>query len=196
MKKYLIGIVLIIGLVIGFFVGQEYTKIKIANEFKKAFSGINTNTSTSQVKDEQKVVEKMIKKAIDKNVGDEIELATIKFKINSSTEESMIQSSYGQPKVADEGTKFVVLDVTATNITKASFNFSTNDLVMIDKDNTQYKPYEETIGNIDDYMTYEQLSPNIPKTGKLVYQLPKTTDSYSFLIGKAGTDTNYKIKVK
>lgn len=193
-KKYLpIIVALIIGLIAGFFVGKEYAKYTIAKAVTQAFTQPNNPES---IKKDQEKIQSELKGAIEKKVGDDIELATIKIKINSSKEENIIQSSYSQPKVADQGTKFVIIDATVTNITKAPFNFTTTDLVLADDKNTSYTPYGDTIGNIDNYLDVQELSPNIPKTGVIVYQLPELTTSYSFVIGKAGTNETYRIRLK
>jgi len=42
----------------------------------------------------------------------------------------------------------------------------------------------------------EELSPNISKTGKIVYLIPKTIESYSLIVKKGGTLELFKIKVK
>ncbi len=133
---------------------------------------------------------------IEKDVGDGVALATIKSKINSAKEEAVIQNSDNPPKVADQGTKFVIINMTITNITKAPFQFEAKDLLLIDDKDTKYTPYGETIGNIDDYLDYQTLSPNIPKTGVVVYQLPKVASSYSFIIAKGGTNDLYVFKLK
>lgn len=193
---------LVIGLVGGFFAGQEYTKYKIRSEIEKAFTAPSTkntkSTSATAIEEDQKQLDEELKKmkTIDKAIGEELSLATINFKINSVKEENLIQGSYSSPKVAEEGTKFVILNITATNTTKGRFPFETNSLMLIDERNTKYNPYNDTIGNIDDYMDYQELSPNIPKTGVLVFQLPKTSTSYSFIIAKAGTNELYNIKLK
>jgi len=186
-------ILIVAGIIVGFIIGQEYTKYSISQKIEKAFSQPSIVETT---REKDKNLEKELKKAIDKNIGDEIELATIKLKINSSVEENIIQSKYGSPKVADEGTKFVVLDLTITNITKSPFSFDTDGFNLVDDDNTQYYPYEYTISNIDNYLDMEELSPNISKTGKIVYLIPKTIESYSLIVKKGGTLELFKIKVK
>jgi hypothetical protein len=193
MKKYIIGMVvaLIMGVIIGFFVGQEYTKNRILKQLEKAFSPNSAETTLA----ESKQLAEELKQTINKSIGDEIELATIRVKVNSSQEESMIKSSYGQPKVAPEGTKFVVVNATITNITKIPFDYSDSSALVDDKDTT-YFAYNETIGSIDNYLDMQEISPNIPKTGVIVFQLPTSVESYGFVIKKAGTEELFKVKLK
>lgn len=161
----LIIISLLIGLGAGFFAGQEYTKNRIAAEFEKAFKAPKQkeneiNSAANRVQEEQSNLDKELKELnkIEKNVGDEVTLATIKLKINSVKEETMIQSSDNPPRVADQGTKFVIINMTITNISKAPFQFEARDLLLIDDKGTKYTPYGETIGNIGDYLDYQTLS--------------------------------------
>lgn len=185
------AILLVIGLIVGFYTGIEYTRYKIANSLKNAFSEPvdKSNVAAQNIKKEQE-------KLIVKNMGEDVELATIIIKINSAKEENVIQSKYGSPKVASEGTKFVILDTTVTNITKAPFSFYTDGLVLIDSTNTKYNPYSETIGNIDNYLDVQEISPNIPKTGVIVYEVPKKMEKYSFSVSKAGTNDTYRVVLK
>ncbi len=182
---------LVIGLIVGFYSGIEYTRYKITSSFKDAFSeSVDKSNAAAQN------INKQQEKLIVKNMGEDVELATIIVKINSAKEENIIQSKYGSPKVASEGTKFVILETTVTNITKAPFSFDTDGLLLIDSTNTKYNPYSETIGNIDNYLDVQEISPNIPKTGVIVYEVPKTMEKYSFSVSKAGTNETYRVVLK
>ncbi|MGH7203510.1 MAG: hypothetical protein ACREHC_03655, partial [Candidatus Levyibacteriota bacterium] len=112
---------------IGFFAGMEYKAYQIRTAIENAFKPTQSSTSNQtgstqppasngsaslldQVKAEGD-------KIITKHVGDEITLSTIKFTINKVTETQTLSSDYGNPKTAPAGTKFVLLDITITNIT-------------------------------------------------------------------------------
>ncbi len=133
---------------------------------------------------------------IDKNIGDEVELATIKFKINSAEEKQVLNGSFGSSKTASDGAKFVVLDLTVTNITKEGFDFDSNGIQVTDEQGRKFDPWDDTIGNIDNYLEMRELQPSILETGMVVYELPADANSYSLSIGKRGTDEVYKIKLK
>ncbi len=140
-------------------------KNRIRTEFEKTF---NTSTQeetekpshVNQVQEAQNKLDEELEEMnkIEKGIGDEIALATTKLRINSVKEEDMIQGNDNVPKVAEQGTKFIIISMTITNTTKAQFTFETRDLLVIDDKNIKYTPYGETIGNIDDYLDYQTLS--------------------------------------
>jgi len=194
-------ILIVVGLVIfvgGFVTGQEYNKAQLRKKFLELDNQITTGfkkTGTDIIQEQKDKADELKKKQIiEKQVGDEIELATIKFNVNSSNEEKMIQQNYSTPIVADEGTKFLFIQATVTNTTKAPFYFSSSDLQLMDDKGTTYNPYDKYY-SVDNKIEQE-ISPNIPKQGVMVYQIPSNIDKYSLLIGKAGTNIFYKIKIK
>ena len=134
---------------------------------------------------------------IKKNIGDTVELATIKFKVIKSGERQTISSKYGTPKVAKERAKFVVIDLELTNITDAPFYFSNSDSFAIFDDKERlFAEYEDTIGGIDNYLTQRKLSPDITERGVFVYEIPQDAESYSLTIGKLGTNEAYEVLLK
>lgn len=133
---------------------------------------------------------------IDKVVGDDIELATMKFKFNVADEKQTISTKYGSTKKAAEGTKFVVINLTATNITKESFDFETDGIKLTDDQGRKFETYEDTIGSIDNYLNVRGLQPSISETGVIVYQVPNDANSYGIDLGKRGTNEVYRVKLK
>ncbi len=167
---------------LGFFAGSEYTKYKVRSTLEKAFSP--TKTPVAEIKPEN---------IITKGVGEEIQLTTLKFTIHSSEEKNVLQDKYSAPQVADAGTKFIVIDTSLTNITNEPFTFF-NDFVLIDNKDRKFTKYENVYGS--QYLHANELSPNIAERGFLVFQVPTDAESYSLLIGKAGTDEIYKVTLK
>ena len=185
----------IIGLVIfgvGFFAGMEYKAYQVRTAFEDAFSGKSSDKDTTMIEEAKKENSKVIQKA----VGEEISLATIKVKVNNVEEKQSISSSYGSPKVAKEGTKFVVLDLDVTNIINNGFSFSTNGIVIIDNKDREFETYNDTIGSIDNYLDVRELSPSVKENGFLVYEIPEDATKYSLVIAKDGTNELYKIVLK
>lgn len=133
---------------------------------------------------------------IDKAIGDEVELATMKFKFNVVEEKQSISTSYGSTKKATEGTKFLVINLTATNITKESFDFETDGVNLTDDQGRKFETYANTIGSIDNYMDMRGLQPSIPESGVIVYQVPNDANSYGIDLGKKGTNEIYRVKLK
>ena len=135
-----------------------------------------------------------IAKAILKGVGDEVVLATEKFTVNSVREQPSISTSYGATAIAKENTKFIIVDLTVTNLTKSSFFFSED--MLIDNQGRRFETYRDTIGHINDYLMARSLSPSIPEKGVVVYEVPNDATSYGLLVTHASTNQVYKIVLK
>jgi hypothetical protein len=196
MKKKVVPI--IVGIIIfgiGFFAGMEFKAFQIRTALQSAFSGFGTsNTSpTGTTMMQQAKEEKM--QIIEKVVGDEVILATMNLKVTSVEETQILNSKYGSPKVAKDGTKFVVIGLDITNTTKSAFDFST-DLVLVDNTDREFSTYSDSIGAIDKYLDYRSLSPSVKESGYLIYEIPTDATGYSLTIGKAGTNELYKIVLK
>lgn len=138
-----------------------------------------------------------VSKAVVKGVGDEIVLATIKFKVNAVSERNTISSSnpYNQPLNAREGAKFVVVDMSITNLTKANTTFPSDAFTLVDNQDRQFTPII-AIGHIDNYLDGRNLSPSISERGVIVYEIPTDATGYWFLVAKAGTSEAYKVILK
>lgn len=190
--SYIIGLV-IFGL--GFFAGMEYKAYQIKSVLKDAFSGITDNNNSSKATTVMEEAKKENLTTIDKAIGDEVSLATMKLLINKVDEKQTISSSYGSPKVATEGTKFAVVNLDVTNTTDSEFSLSP-DFMVVDSQGREFSVYSDSIGSIDKYLNYRSLAPSIKETGVLVYQIPSDSTSYSMVIAKAGTKELYKILLK
>jgi hypothetical protein len=189
-KKFIIFV--LVSLVLGFFAGMEYKAYQIRSALKDLGNEISNVFGAGNLSNKE--VDEMT--FIDKLIGDEISLATIKLKINSFTEKQTLSGGFGSPTVAKQGTKFVVLDIDITNITNEPFNFFTNGIRLIDDKDRLFDPYSNTIGNVKNYLDTRSLAPGIVENGVFVYEIPQDSASYSFLIGKGGTSEVYRIKLK
>lgn len=189
-------IALVVGLIGGFVIGQEYTKQKIVNSIEEAFSDKSSNDG--QKAEESGEMAQEVKKMnnISVAIGDTVELATFKYVVNDVEEKNLIKSDYGQPHLATEGTKFVIVDLTVTNTTSETFEYDDSSPVLEDNNGDFYKTYSDTIGNIDNYMDWRELSPNIPETGVIVFQIPESIDSYQLLTAKANSNDIYRVELK
>lgn len=132
---------------------------------------------------------------IEKGIGDEITLASIKLKVTGVEETQILTASYGSPISARDDTKFILVSLDITNITKSGFSMPP-DLLLIDNQKREFSTYSDSIGAVDDYMDYRDLSPSIKETGRYIYEVPKDSMSYYLIIGKAGTNELYKIILK
>lgn len=158
----------------------------------KAFSNNSANKTSDTTMEKAKKDDKII---IQKVKGEEITLATVKLKVNGVEEKQTISSTYGTSKNAKEGAKFIVVSLDITNITNKTFSFPPSPIV-VDNKGREFKAYSESIGSIDNYLNYRDLSPSIKETGYLVYELPTDSTNYNLVIGKTGTNELYQILLK
>jgi len=192
-KKIILPVFGFIILGIGFYLGTVYKTYQFAKVFKDAFNNTGLETKNNTVKEE---IEEKNYQVIEKQIGDEVTLATMNFKINKVEEKQILNPKYGSPVVAKEGTKFILINIDITNTTSSKFDFSPNGLIIIDNKNREFSTYSNSIGSIDGYLDYRELSPSIKETGYLIYEMPNDAVNYSFMIGKAGTKEYYKIILK
>ena len=157
------------------------------------------NTSSSNENQQSTTATETAKKdnmtIIPKNIGDEIQFASVKLKINRVEEKQTINAKYSSPKTAKEGAKFVIVNADLINTTNTAFTMSPN-LTIVDNKDREFKTYSDTIGAIDDYLDYKELSPSIKETGNWVYELPTDATSYKLISGKSGTNELYEILLK
>lgn len=192
--KLFLGLAFIVVFVLGFASGMEYEAYKVRETISKAFNNISPQPASTITMDQAKQ-QTMV--TINKNIGDEVVLATENIKVNSSTEQQTISSQYGTPKVAKNGTKFVIINLDITNTTKSEFTFAPDDVfVLIDNQKREYQTYNDSIGSIDNYLNYASLSPSVTETGVLVYEVPTNATSYNLVTSKEGTKDLYEIKLK
>jgi hypothetical protein len=164
---------------------EDFTKLN-PNAAKSEETKVNADGTTAE--HNQQIIEK--------NIGDEVELATMKFKVNWVEEKQTLKGSFGETTTADENTKFVVMNMTATNITNDGFDFDDNDFQLIDDKGRKFDAYDDTIGNVDNYLTMRSLQPSMDETGFVVYKIPSDASGYSIQIGKKDTDEIYKVNLQ
>lgn len=184
-------IIIILSLVIGFLAGMEYKVYQIRSVLKETVKEIS-EVFTDETHEIQQTQQQTI---IERNIGDEIELATIKFKVNSVEERQILSPKYGRSAVANEDAKFVVINMDITNITNAGFTFFPG-FWLIDNQDRTFTTYEDTIWSVDNYLNVRELAPSIKENGVLVYEIPKDATSYNLAVSKAGTNEIYSILLK
>ena len=184
-------IILIVGLIVGFVAGMEYKAYQVRNAVYDSLGNLSNSLSqTSETAVEEEPV------VVNKSIGQDIELATIKFRVNDVKEQQIVSSKYGSPEVASKDAKFVVIDVDFINITSEPFYFQADGFVVVDNLDRIFNPYGHTIGNIDNYLEMRELSPSIMENGKVVFEIPSDAVSYTLNIGKAGTNELYVVTLK
>lgn len=193
-KKIITGVVLLAVFVVGFFAGMEYKAYEIRTAISKVFSGDTTPTETQTVVEQAKEAKLT---TIEKKVGDELVMATGNLKVNSSEEKQTLSGTYGSPKVAKEGTKFVVVSLDVMNTTKSAFTFFPDDVFkMVDNQGREFTTYNDSIGAVDNYLDVRELAPSVKETGFIVYEIPTDATGYGLITAKGGTKELYKIVLK
>lgn len=183
--KSKVGLVVIGVVVIGiiFLAGSEYKAYQVRKAIKEVF-----NTESEKPAQNKNVIEK--------KVGEEFQLAMGTIKINSFEEKQMLNNEFSSPVVAKENTKFVIVNLNVTNTTSEKITFSANTIDLIDNQKRTFETFDDTIGNVDNYLEMRDLSPSIMENGVLVYELPNDATSYAFEIDKDGTNDRYVVKLK
>lgn len=179
-------------LIIGFFVGIEYKNAEIRSILTKAqdeISQIANSISPATTTIPASTV------FIDKKIGDDVVLSTMNLKVNSIEEKNTIPMDFGNPLTAKAETKFVVVDLTATNTTSDPFLYDPDGVDIIDNKQRRYTYKTDSIG-LPKGLSFINLPPSIAETGRVVYEVPKDAEGYSLQVGKAGTNEMYRILLK
>lgn len=194
-RKIIVTIAALFILGVGFFAGMEYKAYQVRTAFEDAFDETTASDSSDKKTTTMEEAKKENMVLIPKPVGEEIKLATINVKVTGSEEQQTISSSYSSPKVAKEGTKFVIVSMEVTNTTDSEFSLPA-DFLLIDNKKREFSTYSDSIGGIENYLDYRELSPSVKETGVYVYEVPTDATSYSIAFAKAGSKDLYTIKLK
>jgi hypothetical protein len=174
----LINISLVLSLALSFLSGCTFLPKSDTNQPDiSQENNIQSETTTEQTNEiaEKKEVQEI-------EIGDHAAVADITFQINAFEETETIVSKYSSPMNARENTKFLIVDITCTNEGKADITFFPDNIFrIIDNKEREYSTYENSIGNIDNYLNVRKLAPGIQERGFLVYELPMNAEKYIFL---------------
>lgn len=142
----------------------------------------NASTETAAIEEAEVPTSSKEPAVVMKNIGDEITIGPLTFKINSVTEQKTISSKYSSPVSAKNKAKFIVLNMSLINEGVSNATFFPNNFfrLMDDEKKRDYTTYNQTIGNIDEYLEMRDLGPGIEETGFLVYEIPETITRYGF----------------
>lgn len=189
------ALIAVLALIVGFFIGMQYKAYQVRSALLDGLEEISDSFNPNEELDTYDVNEEE-SQFIPKVIGDEVQLATVMFKVNSAKESDVITSQYSSPKAAKEGAKFVIVDLDMTNTTKETFYHADDGFVLVDQLERAFEPYGDTVGNIDNYLAMRDLAPNITEKGLMVFEVPDDASSYSLNIGKAGTSEVYSVRLK
>ncbi|HLD63822.1 MAG TPA: DUF4352 domain-containing protein [Candidatus Peribacteraceae bacterium] len=188
-KTIIVSVSIIVSFILGFFVGMEFKAYQLRQTLSEVSNIFSNDFDSEPLNKEESVF-------INKEVGQEVALATISFTVNSVKEETSLSGGFGTPTVAGQGAKFVIIDMTVANTTNSSYSFFPEGFILIDDQEREFDAYADTIGNIENYLDVRNLAPSIPETGFIVYEVPENAINYNLVIGKAGTNEIYQIKLR
>ncbi len=157
----------------------------LTSNIKKAFEGLEELEESGSL-DEPEVTEWTQVPA-----GTEVTLDTVKLSVISCEETTHIGSEYFDTD-AQEGTKFVIYTLNVENITASPITFDCSGFALTDSSGRTFKLYDDAFWYLDDNLCYTELSPNIPATGKIVYNVPADAADYFFSCAKAGTTEGFR----
>ncbi len=193
-QKRFIQILILIAIIIGFvFVWMILVEPAKTEKFVEEHIS-KQGKQLEKLKEEFKKDNEVI--IVEKKMKDEIELATIKLKINNVEEKQILGGGFGTPAIAKENTKFVIINLDITNTTNSGFTFfPETGFILIDNKEREFTTYKDTIWKVDNYLNVRELAPDITENGVLVYEIPKDAENYSLMIAKGGTNEIYKISL-
>lgn len=102
-------------------------------------------------------------------VGTTAEYQTINLKIDKvSTDTTFV--SYGTAYNATKGSKYLVIELTATNKTNMPFNFP--EFILISSSGKAFQPDTSPAAFGDKSLFYQSLSPDVPTKGYVLFVIP------------------------
>ena len=156
----------------------------------------NTDSSSFSVGDVGTTQVQNTKQIISTSLNEDIQLGGLSYTVEGSSEEKIIQSTYGSPVSAKEGAKFVIVDLTVMNEGTTDFTLFPDDFFFLeDSQGRRFQTYDDTIGAINNYLNVRSISPGIKEDGKLVYEVPESATSYKF-IGVPKSGDAYSVTLK
>lgn len=103
-------------------------------------------------------------------VGATLELAGTRYTVKNVETKATIES-FGTTAAKADG-KFVVVTLTLENTKDETHQFSSSAARLVAKDGTSYSPDDENSAYLDNPLIFEDMQPNLPKTGVLLFDVP------------------------
>ncbi len=133
---------------------------------------------------------------IELDIEEEFDLATIRVKVNSLDFTEELPGYFDEKVKAKEGTKFGVLNLDITNITKEDLSLSSDGFILLDDEDREFSVYDNLDMNLDNSLEYKKLAPAIKENGIFVYELPEDSKNFYLIMGHADTGDRYYIDLK
>ncbi|MGM7637143.1 DUF4352 domain-containing protein [Bacillus sp. Hm123] len=195
MKKFMKIVAIVFGILIAIGVIGSLGEDKSASE-----DGESQTLAT-----EEKVNEKDTKDKESKtfNVGDEVKVGELAYKVTNVTATNEIKSDNQFIESAKTDGQFILVDIEAVNNDKKARMVDSNMFKVKDNSGREFEPTSdsEVMMAVEGAMDFflQDINPGISKKGKVVFELPQDSSSYSLEVssgfGWSGGEYE-KIKLK
>lgn len=118
-----------------------------------------------------------------KNIGEELELSSLRLKVNTVEEVDELKLLSKKNFEAAEGKKFVLVGIDITNITNRDFK-GLDNLMLVDNKSTEYKGYRAD--GLKDNIIDKKLGPNKKERGILYFEIDADASGYGLFIEDEG----------
>lgn len=168
--KIIVGVLC---LAVGFLAGMEYKAYQIRSAFGQAFGGSTESVSAAP------------KNVIDVEVGDVVELATLKYRLGDGKKTKNLPRAFGSPLTASAGASFIALPIEVTNTTDDEFPCP-EIAVLVDDSGRRFSAVTDL--GISEYILWEPLRPGIAKVGIIAFEVPDDVSVFYLQSAKAGSN--------
>jgi len=186
--------------VLAYQVGVEATKAGLRNTLREGFRQLRAPVPAVFSDGATKKADTVV---VETKLGVVASLATIDIQVNSAVEQTVITSknSFSQPKIANSGSKYVIVNATITARTQAPFTFHTSGAFrLVDSSGREFTTDSPFSGTsffvVDDCLEMRSLQPGVPETGNLLYLVSTDASRYSLMVPKGGTNEAYRFELR
>lgn len=148
--------------------------VLITNAVNKHSESTKKTAETNQTEDAPQEPTEVLKNAELVEMGTVAKYALINMKVNNVTTDTTI-TSYGKAHMAEEGTKYLIVNTTVTNTSKQPYSYDPFQLLSNDGTLITASTSEESYG--EDSLAFKELNPGVPMTGTTVYTIPVSMKS-------------------
>jgi len=179
-------------LTVGYFAGREHMRYQLMNAVATAFGEFRQGVDRSRSESTEATPTPVIH---EKKIGEDVELATLRYRVTSVEEAAQLRSSkgYKDPISAKSGAKFIIVHMEVTNLTNAPFLYEDNAAILVDGRGRRFDASDDSIGGLDDYLTMRKLAPSITENGSVAYEVPEDAENLGLVSSKRGTNDVFKV---
>ena len=123
-------------------------------------------------------------------------LANLEVKINGFEEKESVKSEFSEELKSNEGAKFILVDMDIKNISKESKDIFGDDFELMDEENRVFEPESDAIFHLDNYMNSRSIGAGLTENGVFLFQVPKESKEFSFMIKEEENNRAYIMKLK